>query len=133
MNIVLLIGRLTKDPDVRYAAGNGMAVAAFNLAVDRPVVKEGSEKAADFPRIKVFGKQAESCEKYLKKGSKVAVQGRIRTDSYQNKNGDMVYTTEVAADRVEFLETARQKVTLQQHEDPHDDFEEIEDDEGLPF
>jgi single-strand DNA-binding protein len=80
-----------------------MAVAGFTLAIDRPVTA-GKEKQADFPRVTVFGKQAETCERYLVKGRLVAVQGRIRTGSYQNKEGATVYTTEVVADRVEFLD-----------------------------
>lgn len=103
MNIVALVGRLTKDPDVRYTAGTQMAVATFTLAIDRPVAKD-KEKQTDFPRIIVFGKQAENCERFLAKGRKVAIQGRIQTGSYQDKAGNTVYTTDVVADRVEFLE-----------------------------
>ena len=103
MNSVQLIGRLTRDPDVRYTSGSQMAVATFVLAIDRPT-RQGEEKKADFPRITVFGKQAETCEKYLVKGRKVAVEGRIQTGSYQNKDGNTVYTTDVVANRVEFLE-----------------------------
>jgi len=103
MNSVELIGRLTRDPEVRYTSGTQTAVASFTIAIDRPPRKDG-EKQADFPRITVFGAQAENCEKYLKKGRLVGIQGRIQTGSYQNKNGDTVYTTDVVANRVEFLE-----------------------------
>lgn len=103
MNSVELIGRLTRDPEVRYTSGSQQAVATFTIAIDRPQ-REGQEKQADFPRITVFGKQAESCEKYLKKGRLVAVQGRIQTGSYQNKDGETVYTTDVVANRVEFID-----------------------------
>lgn len=103
MNSVVLIGRLTRDPEVRYTAATQMAVATFNVAIDRPV-RAGGEKQTDFPRVTVFGKQAENCEKYLAKGRLVGVQGRIQTGSYQNKDGVTVYTTDVVADRVEFLE-----------------------------
>ena len=103
MNNVVLIGRLTKDPQLRYTSGNNTAVASFTLAIDRPV-KQGEQKQADFPRVIVFGRQAESCEKYLEKGLRVGVSGRIQTGSYQNRNGDTVYTTDVVANRVEFLE-----------------------------
>ena len=102
MNNVVLIGRLTKDPEIRYTSGTQMAVCTFTVAVDRPV-KPGEEKKADFPRITVFGKQAENCEKYLAKGRLVGIQGRIQTGSYTNKDGATVYTTDVVADRVEFL------------------------------
>jgi single-strand DNA-binding protein len=103
MNSVELIGRLTRDPEVRYTSGTQTAVATFTIAIDRPPRKDG-EKQADFPRITVFGAQAENCEKYLKKGRLVAIQGRIQTVSYQNKNGDTVYTTDVVANRVEFID-----------------------------
>ena len=103
MNSVTLIGRLIKDPDVRYISENQTAVASFTVAIDRPV-KAGQEKKADFPRVTIFGKQAENCEKYLAKGRLVGVQGRIQTGSYTNKDGVTVYTTDVVADRVEFLE-----------------------------
>lgn len=103
MNSVILIGRLTRDPELRYTPSTQMAVATFNLAIDRPT-RAGGEKQTDFPRITVFGKQAENCERFLAKGRLVGVQGRLQTGSYQNKNGDTVYTTDVVADRVEFLE-----------------------------
>ena len=103
MNSVVLIGRLTRDPEVRYTASTQMAVASFTVAIDRPV-RAGGEKQTDFPRVTVFGKQAENCEKYLAKGRLIGVQGRIQTGSYQNKDGVTVYTTDVVADRVEFLE-----------------------------
>jgi len=86
MNNVVLIGRLTKDPELRYIPESQTAVATFTLAVDRP----GKEKKADFPKITVFGKQAENCERFITKGRLVAVQGRIQTGSYKNKNGDTV-------------------------------------------
>ncbi len=78
-------------------------MANFTLAIDRPA-RQGEERKADFPRVVVFGRQAETCEKYLAKGRLVAVEGRIQTGSYQNRNGDTVYTTDVVASRVEFLE-----------------------------
>lgn len=99
MNHVVLIGRLTKRPEVRYT-GNEMAIARFSLAVDR-YSKE--EKKADFINIVVFGKQAENCERYLDKGSMVALQGHIQTGSYKTQTGETRYTTDVVADRVQFL------------------------------
>ena len=101
MNSVVLIGRLTRDPELRYTAGTQMAVATFTVAIDRPV-RAGGERQTDFPRVTVFGKQAENCEKFLAKGR--LVQGRLQTGSYTNKDGVTVYTTDVVADRVEFLE-----------------------------
>lgn len=103
MNNVTLIGRLTRDPEVRYTSGSQMAVARFSIAVDRPV-KQGQDKQADFPSIIVFGKQAENCERFLAKGRLVGIEGRLQTGSYTNKSGNKVYTTEVVANRVEFLE-----------------------------
>lgn len=101
MNSVNLVGRLTRDPEVRYTAGeNAMAVAKFAIAVDRPTQ---GEKKADFLNIVIFGRQAENCEKYLSKGRQVAIHGRIQTGKYEDKDGRMVYTTEVVATSVEFL------------------------------
>lgn len=103
MNNVILIGRLTRDPEVRYTPSTQMAVASFTLAIDRPT-GQGKEKQTDFPRITVFGKQAENCERFLTKGRLVGIQGRIQTGSYKNKEGVTVYTTDVVANNVEFLE-----------------------------
>lgn len=107
MNKVILIGRLTRDPETRYTTGQ-TAVCSFSIAIDRPT-KQGEEKKADFPRITVFGRTAENCERFLKKGCLVGVEGRLQTGAYTDKNGAMVYTTDVIADRVEFLERAEQK------------------------
>lgn len=104
MNVTILIGRLTKDPELRYIPETQNAVCTFTLAVDRPMSRD---KQADFIRITVFGKQAENCARYITKGKQVAVEGRIQTGSYRNKNGDTVYTTDVIANRVEFLGGAR--------------------------
>lgn len=103
MNSVVLIGRLTRDPEIRYTSGTQMAVATFTVAIDRPR-RADAEKQTDFPRVTVFGKQAENCEKFLAKGRLVGIQGRLQTGSYTNKEGATVYTTDVVADRVEFLE-----------------------------
>lgn len=103
MNSVVLIGRLTRDPEVRYISSSQTAVATFSVAIDRPI-RAGGEKQTDFPRVTVFGKQAENCEKYLAKGRLVGVQGRLQTGSYRNKDSVTVYTTDVIADRIEFLE-----------------------------
>lgn len=108
MNSVILIGRLTADPDVRYTQGSNTCVARFTLAIDRPA-RQGEEKQADFPVVKAFGKTAELVQRYIHKGSKIAVEGRLQTGSYKNKNGDTVYTTEVIANRVEFLDTREQR------------------------
>ena len=130
MNSVVLIGRLTRDPEVKYIPDNQMAVATFTLAINRPA-KKGEEKKADFPRITVFGKQAENCERYLAKGRLVGIQGRIQTGSYTNKNGQTVYTTDVVADRVEFLEwgdKAQQTAPAGRDMDIPEGFEAMSDD-----
>ena len=103
MNSVVLIGRLTRDPEVRYTAGTQMAVCKFTIAVNDWF---GGKEVVSYPRVTVVGKQAENCEKYLAKGRLVGVQGRLQTGSYTNKDGATVYTTDVVADRVEFLERA---------------------------
>lgn len=102
MNNVSLVGRLTKDPELNYTPQNQTAVCKFTIAVDRPKIN-GEDKGADFIRITVWGKQAESCNKYLAKGKQVAVSGRIQIGSYKNKDGQNVYTVDVISDRVEFL------------------------------
>lgn len=104
MNSVALVGRLTRDPELRYTAGTQTAVATFTLAVDRPFSKNNE---ADFIRIVVYGRPAENCGTYLSKGSLVGVQGRIQTGSYETKTGEKRYTTDVIADRVEFLQRAQ--------------------------
>lgn len=102
MNSVVLIGRLTRDPEVRYTSNTQTAVCHFSIAVDRPRT-QGREQTADFIRITVFGRQAENCGRYLAKGRQVAIQGRIQTGSYKNREGQTVYTTDVIANNVEFL------------------------------
>lgn len=105
MNKVILMGRLTRDPDVRYTEGeNSLAIARYSLAVDRRFKKEG-EASADFINCVAFGKSAEFAEKYLKKGIKIAVVGRIQTGSYTNKEGQKVYTTDVVVEEQEFAES----------------------------
>ena len=109
MNKVILIGRLTRDPEVRYSQGeNAIAIARYTLAVDRQKSKNttsgGNEQTADFISCVAFGKNGEFAEKWLKKGTKIAVTGRIQTGSYVNKDGQKIYTTEVAIESHEFVE-----------------------------
>lgn len=108
MNNVVLIGRLTRDPDLRFIPTSGMAVAKFALAVDKGLYGEKKQEAinqgkptADFINITVFGKTAELCANYLSKGRQCAIQGRIQTGSYTTQTGEKRYTTDVIADRVE--------------------------------
>ena len=105
MNKVILMGRLTRDPEVRYTQGdNAMAIARYSLAVDRRFKRDG-EPDADFINCVAFGKSGEFAEKYLKKGTKIAVVGRIQTGSYTNKDGQKVYTTDVVVEEQEFAES----------------------------
>lgn len=104
LNRVILIGRLTKDPEMRYTPA-GVAVTQFTLAVDRPVAA-GKEKEADFINIVVWRQLAETCANYLRKGRLTAIEGAIRVRNYDNNEGKRVYVTEVIADNVRFLESA---------------------------
>lgn len=105
MNKVILIGRCTRDPEVRYSQGeNATAVARYTLAVDRQFKRDG-DQSADFINCIAFGKRGEFAEKYLRKGTKIAVVGRIQTGSYTNKDGQKVYTTDVIVDEHEFVES----------------------------
>lgn len=105
MNKVILMGRLTRDPEVRYTQGdNASAVARFSLAVDRRFKKDG-DQTADFINCVAFGKTGEFIEKYGHKGTKFVVEGRIQTGSYTNKDGQKVYTTDVVVEQVEFAES----------------------------
>lgn len=110
MNSVSLIGRLTRDPEVKYTT-DGMCVCRFSIAIDR--YGKGEEKQTDFPNIVVFGKTAENCERFIHKGSKVGIQGRIQTGSYTNQEGVKVYTTDVVANNVEFLDPKSQEPAQQ--------------------
>lgn len=134
MNNVVLIGRLTRDPEVRYTSETQMAVARFSVAINRPV-RSGGEKQTDFPNVVVFGKQAENCERFLGKGRLVGIQGRIQTGRYKNKNGDTVYTTEVVANNVEFLDWGddnKKSERQEKQEDVPEGFAALEDEE-CPF
>ena len=105
MNKVILMGRLTRDPDIRHSAGeNSTAVARYTLAVDRRYKRDG-EAGADFISCVAFGRSAEFAEKYFRQGLKVVVTGRIQTGSYTNRDGNKVYTTDVAVEEQEFAES----------------------------
>ena len=135
MNKVELIGRLTKDPEVRYTqSATPMAIARYTLAVDRRFKKDG-EPTADFINCVAFGKMGEFAEKYLHKGVKIAVSGRIQTGSYTNKDGQKVYTTDVVVEEQEFCES--KSSNQQDKPKPMDDgFMDIPDNldaEDLPF
>ena len=145
MNKVVLIGNISTDIQLRYTQSN-MAVATFNLALNRPKKQDGTQ-GADFPKIVVWGKQAENINKYLKKGSKLALEGRIQTRNYDDQNGNKRYVTEVVAENVQFLDSKKdgqvnepqndQQVQTNPYADmgrqvSMDDYPNINDD-NLPF
>ena len=137
MNKVIEIGRLTKDPEIRYSQGaSSTCIARYTLAVDRKFKQEG-QPTADFINCIAFGKLGEFAEKYLHKGVKIAVTGRIQTGSYKNKDGNTVYTTDVVVEEQEFFESKSQSNSQQQTTQSNDNlFMSIPDnleDEGLPF
>ena len=143
MNHVVLIGRLTKDVELKYIQGTGTPVANFAIAVDREFTGKDGKKEVDFINIQVWGKSAENCANYIGKGSLVCVQGSIRIDSYQNQAGETRKVTRVNANRVQFLDTKNNKVNHQGFElsfepsfeptglDPQG-FQAIDDDD-IPF
>lgn len=105
MNKVVLMGRLTRDPEVRYSAGeNATAVGNYTLAVDRRFKRDG-EPSADFIRCVCFGRNAEFAEKYLRQGTKIVISGRIQTGSYTNRDGHKIYTTDIVIEEQEFAES----------------------------
>lgn len=144
MNKVILVGRLTRDPEVRYGGANNTAVARFSLAVDRRFKRE-NEPNADFINCVAVGKSAEFIEKYFKKGAKVSICGHIQTGSYTNKDGQKVYTTDVFVEEQEFAESrnaSQNNNNVQAGQSPYgnmptdsDGFMHIPDvfDEELPF
>ena len=149
MNKAILMGRLTRDPEVRYSQGeNSTAVARFTLAVDRRFKRAGEQSEADFIGCVAFGKQAEFVEKYFRQGMKMVLSGRIQTGSYTNKEGQKVYTTDIVAEDIEFAEskgsngnaeTGYQPASRNNYPEPStamgDGFMNIPDgiDEELPF
>ena len=145
MNKTILMGRVTRDPDIKYTQGNEpMAIARYTLAVDRKVKRE-NEAAADFISCVAFGKSAEFAERYLKQGTKIVVEGRIQTGSYTNRDGQKVYTTDVVVEGTEFAESkssgsssegsTRSNMAPPSDGPAPDGFMNIPDgvDEGLPF
>lgn len=130
MNSVNLIGRIVRDPEVRYS--NEKAVAKFTIAIDRKA-KTG-EQSADFPSIICFGKTAELVEKYMRKGRLIGIIGRLRTGSYEDKDGKKIYTTDVIADSVEFLDKAPEQESKQSapQEEQINGFSKLAD-EDIPF
>lgn len=146
MNQVVLIGRLVRDPELRFIAGSGRAVANFTLAVDKGMTREKKAElqaqgkpTADFIRVVAWGKTAELCANYLTKGSQVAVNGSINTGQYKSPSGEVRYTTDVVANNVEFI-GGRADNRQSGNDDEFSlggmdtsDFQAIEDDDDIPF
>ena len=126
MNNVVLIGRLTKDPELKYSQ-SGKAYCRFTVAVNRDFNKD----EADFINCLAFGKTAETIAEWLGKGRRIALHGRIQTGSYENKNGDTVYTTEIVADRFEFLDNSKESENKNKSYSNND--EVLDDNDDFPF
>ncbi|MGO4951984.1 single-stranded DNA-binding protein [Paenibacillus sp. DRB1-1] len=140
LNRVILIGRLTKEPELRYTP-SGVATCSFTLAVDRPFTSQGGEREADFLPIVTWRQLAETCANYLKKGRLIAVEGRVQVRNYENNEGKRVYVTEIVADNVRFLESGRNDSAGRQQPSTKNDNDPFSDDgkpidiadEDLPF
>ena len=134
MNKVLLVGNLTKDPELTTTT-NGISVCRFSIAVSRRYVGASGERETDFINIVVWRGQAENCHKYLKKGSKCGIVGTLQTRSYDAQDGSKVYVTEVVADEVEFISTNRNQDGTSREDAPAEDVTELKpiDDDSLPF
>lgn len=145
MNQAIITGNLVRDVELSYTPGNNTAVCHFTVAVERPK-RNGEDQGADFIKVTVWGKQAENCDRYLHKGSKVGVSGRIQTGSYKNREGATVYTTEIVAERVEFLSGRADDCVSREPEDYSQDpadyqtFNSLDEvgtfvavDDGVPF
>lgn len=137
MNKVILVGRLTKDPESRTSGDN--EIVKFSVAVNRPFKNANGEYDADFPNCTAFGKTAEFIEKYFKKGNMIGITGRLQTGSYTNKDGVKVYTTDVVVDTAEFVESKKngeEKEATSKKSSPskNDNFEDVDDgDDEYPF
>jgi len=106
MNKVILMGRLTRDPEIRYSGGdNSLAIARFSIAVDRRFKRQGDQADADFFNCTAFGRQAEFVEKYLHQGTKILLSGRVQNDNYTNREGQKVYSVQIIAEEIEFAES----------------------------
>ena len=129
MNKVVLMGRLTRDPEVRYTSGNNTLVASFSIAVNRRFARQGEERQADFFNVVAWDKTGEFCSKYFKKGQQVGVIGRLQTRNYDDKDGKKVYVTEVVAEETYFADSKKDEATPFENAAP---VEQVTDDD-LPF
>jgi len=131
MNKVVIIGRLTKDPELKYTPGNGTAVTTINLAVDRRFSKD-EKKEADLIPVVIWGKSAEATAQHMRKGLLMGIAGRIQTRSYEHKDGYKVYVTEVVAEEVQFLQWAKDSDTSSSSGSDYEDMTPV-DDGDIPF
>ena len=130
INKVILLGRLTANPEIRYTQTNNIMVASFSLAVNRRFAKQGEERQADFINVVAWSKTAEFCSKYFKKGQQVGIIGRIQTRNWEDDQGQKHYVTEVVAEEVYPIWN---KTKDEQNKNQSEDFESIQDDDELPF
>ena len=136
MNRIILLGRLTKEPEVRYT-NTGKVVASFTMAVDRPFTGQDGQREADFIPVVIWGKSAETIGNYVQKGHRLLVEGRLQIRSYDGKDGQKRWITEVIADRFEFIEKAGDKAAKPQASNAPGGFdsmgEAVPDLDGIPF
>ena len=130
MNVVIMIGRLTKDVELRYVPSTGKAVANFSIAVDRTYTTKDGERQTDFFNVQVWGKQAENCANYLAKGRLVGIKGAVQNRSYETQNGEKRYITEIIAENVQFLEFGEKKHSERSFDE--NGYKTLEDEE-VPF
>lgn len=143
MNKIILLGRLTKAPEIRYSQSNEMKVALFTLAVNRKYVKHGEERQADFINIVAYSKLAEFSEKYLRQGLQICVYGRLQTRNYEDKNGIRRYVTEVIAEELDFADSFKKEddsilnsdkpVNTQENTNTNTNEEVFSSEDDLPF
>lgn len=129
MNCFVGVGRLTKDPELKFIAGTGKAVCTFNIAINRSFKNKEGKYEADFFNVVVWGKPGENAANYLSKGSQCSVKGAVQNRSYETQNGDKRYITEIIAERVEFLDSKK----TQNSENNQGSLEEIDPDDDIPF
>jgi single-stranded DNA-binding protein len=137
MNSYICVGRLTKEPELRYIASTGTAVTRFSIAVDRPFAKKDAEVTADFFNVVVWGKTAEHCVNYLAKGRQVALRGRLQNNNYTDKDGVKRYSVEIKAEEVKFIDWGDKKGQGNQSNDSFDDIDDAGykaiNDQDIPF
>jgi len=135
MNKVILLGRLTADPELRYTTGTNIPVCRFRLAVERPYTKQGEEKKTDFISCVAFGRLAENLEKYIRKGRRIVIEGRIQVDSYDRDDRSKGYSTSVIIERFYFADSkpGEQAQKVSQPDPEMVGFEPLDSDNDLPF